>query len=174
MGFELRKEKSTSLAQTYKGPKTSAEFTFSFPNLPFINESSQIANLIDAGKHFAPGMKEKLLSYTVEEDTAPRPNKFRVTIITAGEPEREVSGTISKGAVSISGVGAPSQVGAQAVGFLPLLPLLGIGLAISVILIGGVVAFRISKMGEKSFMLLAIGGLAALAGLGYVYIKGRN
>ena len=157
MAFQLKKEGEFELNRTWEGEKTRAEFEFSFPNLPLISEVVLIQQAIKAS---SITIRDKYLRYTIEEDTAPRPNRFRVKVWLAGAPQREVQGTIDGTKVSYQSGG---QVGA-AVGALPLLAVVAIGLVIAVIV--GTVVFKILK--ETGLLGVVTNPFVLLAGLGLV------
>ena len=161
MAFQIKKNIVTNFGNTWEGEQTEVQFLFSFPNLPFISEVNRIEDVIQVADKFKNG----LVGYKIEEDTAPRPNKFRVTMFYAGAPEREQSGSISRtGQVSINGINGVVDVGSsQAVGLAPLLILLAVALAVAII--AGGVFWLIRKVGKVGFKILLFGGLAIVGGL---------
>ena len=92
--FELRRERVYDLSRTYRGETTVAtfEFPFYFGILPAIGT---IALHLDTALALPP-LRDNVLSYTIESDTSPKIDRYKITVLLAGEPEREVRGTLDR------------------------------------------------------------------------------
>jgi hypothetical protein len=110
----------------------------------------------------------KYLQYRIERDLAGDGRSWRVTLELAEEPEREESGTIVRGDVQPAVSGHVRQRG---IGVLPAATILALGVAISFVLVGGAVAYRITKGDWGPAGVLAWGPILLGAGGALVFFS---
>lgn len=179
-GFAIRREKSYDLARTWRGETTVASFTFpfSFSPLPAI---PTIAAFLDTALAIPP-LRDNALSYTIESDTDPKLDRYRITVTLAGEPEREVSGTIDRtgfhefpSALASGrrvGVRRTRSTGAAPRAMYPRVIMVAIPLAAvlvivgALILLGAIITLVLTRGAKGAFNTLLLVGGAALIGFG--------
>lgn len=171
MSFKLERDVAFALAQTWDGPVSALEFSFSFIFPSGVFGGSAIAELetyLKAALFSAsiiPEIRGSYLGYTIERDTAPRIDRYRVKVFLAGETE-ESSGKV--GPFFFGGL-------AQTVPHVfPALGLIAIVIAIGIAGIFAVIAYRIYNLGGAGIIGLSLGIVAIGAGLGLLVLGARR
>jgi hypothetical protein len=166
LAFEQRVERTFPGALDYRG--TAGLATLEFSALPGL--SGAIAWVLDASTAISPAIRDAMLRYTIEQDTDPFFDRYRVRVWLAGEFDNELSGTypssydISPGAI----VALPLTAGM----------VLAIAGALSLLGIAGAIAYSIINVdwqviAEEQGTWLVIGGVA-VAALGVFLLAGRR
>ena len=93
MGFVLQREQEFELALTYRGPVAVLEIEFSFVFISGLWSDSidELETYLRGGMFSAqvlPIIQTNYLGYTIEADTRPRIDRYRVKIMLAGEVEK--------------------------------------------------------------------------------------
>ena len=171
MAFQLERDVSFDLAETWRGPVSVLEFSFSFvfPSGIFGGSAvDELENLVKFGLWSAkvtPGIRDNYLGYTIERDTTPRIDRYQVKVFLAGETDE------AKGEIGPFFTGGFAQREPHAF----MVPaLLVIVIAIGIAGVFAVIAYRIYNLGEKKLIGLSRGIVAVVAGLGFLFLCRRK
>ena len=162
--LSLKRQEDLPLAKDYKGKAALLEF--SFPAIPGL--SGAIAAGIKGGTFVDPPVKARLLRIEVWQDTAPTFDSYDVKVWLAGEiPDSQhgATGTFDPKSSMLTG-SAQENLG---IGLLPLAAILSILLVVSVLVVLGVVSWKLSKLDfgkatkdvTNGLILLGIVGIGA-------------
>lgn len=158
MAFALRKR--AVLQKGYRGSTTIAQFTFPFVFVTGLygipgGAIGELDFYVNQGLTLS-GLRDRVIEFRLESDTSTRIDRYRVTVVLIGAPEKEIYGTLDRsgfhqtGAPGHSGASGYSRASARwlypqggPVVALPLALLLAI--AAGLILLGAVIAVAIIK-----------------------------
>ena len=142
MGFVLRRDREFALALTHQGPVAVLELEFSFVFVSglwgdAIDELEAYLRLALFSTQVLPMIQANYLGYTIESDTHPLIDRYRVSVMLAGEVER------SQG---VLGPFPPfAQHAPQALFAIP--PLIVIATALGIALVFAAIAWRTYTVG---------------------------
>jgi len=171
MAFALKRERQFDLALTHQGPVAVLEIEFSFVFVSGLWSDSieELETYLNVGLYSAqvlPIIQTNYLGYSIEADTRPLIDRYRVKIMLAGEVEA------SRGEL---GPFLPFSLAQSPQGIIALPPLLVLVTAIGIAGLFGVIAYRTFTVGLAAALGIppwAIGlgavavGLALVGGLG--------